>query len=121
MKTIEYGEHCFGTFVEIDGEDLHLHEYDERGEEYIKQLKLKLINELVNMVDVLSSYELKQIAEIVTQNNSKWECDQDRSRSGESCDQCGNWNYKETYNKNILITPKEMPQSEIDRIRIPKL
>lgn len=102
MNTIEYGEHCYGLYVIIDGENLHHYEYDDRGEEYIKQLKLKLVNELPNVVDRLSTYDLKIIAEIITQNNSDWEYDEEHSRDAKSCDQCGNYNYNEIYiRKNV--------------------
>ena len=98
MNTIEYGEHCYGSYVIVDGENLHHHEYDDRGEEYIRQLKLKLVNELPNIVDRLSTYDLKIIAEIIAQNNSDWEYDEEKS-SNRTCDQCGNYNYKEIYTR----------------------
>jgi hypothetical protein len=100
MNTIEYGEHCYGSYVTVDGEDLHQHEYDERGEEYIKQLKLKLVNELPKIVDRLSTYDLKIIAEIITQNNSDWEYDEENSGTN-TCDQCGNYNYNQIYERSV--------------------
>jgi hypothetical protein len=99
METIEYGKHCFGTFVRINGEDLHIHEYDERPEEYVRELKLKLINELSKIVDRFSLYDLQTIAEIITQNNNDWEYDEELSRS-HTCDQCGDYNYNEKYNRS---------------------
>lgn len=98
MNTIEYGETCFGSFVIIDGENVHQHEYDERSDEYIHQLKLKMVNELPNIIDRLSIFELKQIAEIITLNNSQWEYDEEKSRHG-SCDQCGDYNNNDVYNR----------------------
>lgn len=98
MNVIEYGEHCYGSYVIIDGENINQSEFDDRSDEYIRQLKLKLINELPNVVDNLSSYQLRHIAEIITQNNSDWDFDEDGSRSNK-CDQCGNYNYSEVYRR----------------------
>jgi hypothetical protein len=101
MNTIEYGEHCYGSYVIVDGENLHYSEYDDRGEEYIRQLKLKLVSELPNIVDNLSTYDLKILAEIITRNNSNWEYDEVGSSNGSSCEQCGNYNYNDRYNRKI--------------------
>lgn len=98
METIEYGNHCFGSFLEIDGENLQLNEYDTRSEQSIKELKLKLVNELPKIVDRLNNYDLRTIAEIITQNNNEWEYDEEQSRSSQ-CDQCGNYNYNEKYRR----------------------
>jgi hypothetical protein len=99
MEEIEYGEHCFGSFIRIDGETLELQENDERGEEYVRQLKIKLIKELETVVDQINYYDLRNIAEIITQNNSNWEYIEEDSNSS-SCDQCGNFNYNEKYRRS---------------------
>jgi len=97
METIEYGEHCYGSYIIIDDENLDLYENDKENE-YNHQLKLKLVNELPNVIDRLSIHELKQIAEIITQNNSDWEYDEHLSKTS-TCDQCGNYNYNERYRR----------------------
>jgi hypothetical protein len=98
MEEIEYGQHCFGSYIIVDGENLNFGEYDTRSEEYIRELKIKFLNELPNIVDRLSVYDLKTIAEIITQNNNDWEYDEEESKSS-SCDQCGNYNYNEKYRR----------------------
>jgi predicted house-cleaning noncanonical NTP pyrophosphatase (MazG superfamily) len=99
MKTIEIGEGCFGPSVVIDGENIHLHEYDERGEEYIRQLKLKLIEELKNNIDNVPLYELRSISEIVVTYGDGWSYQNEESRKS-FCYQCGNYNYTDIYIKN---------------------
>jgi hypothetical protein len=99
MKMIEVGEHCFGPFVIVDGENTHLHEYDERGEEYIRQLKLKIVEELKKNIDNIPMYELRSISEIVVTYSGEWSyMTEESSRS--HCEQCGNYNYTDIYIKN---------------------
>jgi hypothetical protein len=99
MEVIEHGESCFGSFIRIDGESLELQENDERGEEYIRQLKIKLIRELETIVDQINSHDLRRIAEIITQNNSNWEYIEEESDTN-TCNQCGNYNYNEKYRRS---------------------
>jgi predicted house-cleaning noncanonical NTP pyrophosphatase (MazG superfamily) len=99
MKTIEVGEGCFGPYVFIDGEDTHLHEYDERGEEYVRQLKLKIVEELKKNIDNIPMYELRSIFEIVVTYSGDWKyVSEESSRS--HCEQCGNYNFREVYQKD---------------------
>jgi hypothetical protein len=102
MQVIEYGESCFGSFLIIDGENINPHEYDERGDEYINQLKLKLVNELPNVIDKLSIYDLKKIAQLIVENNSDWEYNEDGSKTS-TCEQCRNYNYNEIYTRISLL------------------
>lgn len=95
METIEYGEHCFGSFLIIDGENLN---DDQNKEEENLILKRKLIEEINQIVDRISIRDMSTIAEIIVQNNPVWEYDENNSK-GSSCDQCGNFNYKEKYIK----------------------
>lgn len=98
MVRIEIGETCIGCDVVVDGESIFPSEYDERSEEHIRQLKLKLINELPSVVDQISSYDLQQIANIIVINGYDWEYDTENS-SKSICNQCGNYNINEIYNK----------------------
>lgn len=98
MNKIEYGDSCFGSFVIVDDENLHLHEYDNRNEEYVNELKLKLVNELLPIAKFLSINDLKTIAEIVTQYDNDWVLDEESSDTS-TCDQCGNYNYTEVFRK----------------------
>lgn len=98
METIEVVETCLGFNVIVDGESIFLSEYDERSEEHIRQLKLKLISELPGVVDQISSYDLQQIANIIVINGYNWEYDTEKS-SKSICDQCSNYNFNEVYNK----------------------
>jgi hypothetical protein len=73
MKTIELINTCFGPDVCIDGESLFLDEFDPRSEEYIIQLKLRLISELIKNVNNLSIYDCESIANIIITNNNNWD------------------------------------------------
>jgi hypothetical protein len=98
MNEIEIVETCVGSDIIIDGESVRLNENDERSEEYVRQLKLKLIGELSKVVDQISSYDLQQIAEIVATNGYDWVYDDEKS-SKHICDHCGNYNFNEVYKK----------------------
>jgi len=97
MKKIEIYEHCFGSGVEIDDRSLFLHEYDNRTEDNIRDLKLSLIQELIKNVDKLSNINLMDIARVVT-SLDEWGWIEEESKSY-SCDQCGNYNWNEVYKR----------------------
>jgi hypothetical protein len=93
MNSIVYGEGCFGPFVRIDGESLFSEQEDLKTKEYQKSL----INELLSMIDKLDMQDLQDIAKIVTRRgNWNWDATEEKY---ESCDQCGNYNWSETYTK----------------------
>jgi hypothetical protein len=98
INKIELIEGCYGTDVCINDESLFLHEYDNRSEEDIRNLKISLINELLNIVDNINLNDLKYIGEIITTISDDFEYLEEKSNEG-TCDQCGNWNYKSTYIK----------------------
>lgn len=99
INEIEYGAHCFGSYLIIDGENVDNYEQNDQNRlDHILQLKLKLVVELEKNLHRLSVRDLTTISEIITQNNPDWEFDEENSRSN-SCDQCGNYNYNEIYRK----------------------
>lgn len=97
MNIIELIESCYGPDIRIDNESLFLHEYDERSEEYIIQLKLRLLTELIKNVKNLSIHDCISIGEIIVSNDD-WENIDDESYQS-TCDQCGNYNYKNKYKR----------------------
>jgi len=104
MKKIQYGDHCFGPYVNVDGESLFVEdgefypELDKKAEE----AKMKLFKELESLLPELDMMNWRSIAEIVT-SRGRWEYDEKNSRQ-DTCDQCGNYNYDETFTK---LDPKE--------------
>jgi hypothetical protein len=48
MKEIILNENCFGPDVEIDGESLFIHEYDNRDPKLIEGLQDKLISKFAS-------------------------------------------------------------------------
>jgi hypothetical protein len=98
MKKIEISEGCFGPDVEIDGESLFIHEYDNRSPEIIKGLQDKLIDELKLLKDGLGMNHWYQIAEMVATISEKYEYNVDESSEGDSCSQCGNYNWNYVFN-----------------------
>ena len=97
MKKIELSESCFGPDVEIDGESLFIHEYDNRKPELIENLQIELIEKLKSSRHELGMNHWYQIAEIVTSVSSDFEFDVDESNEGDSCGQCGNYNWNYIY------------------------
>jgi hypothetical protein len=101
---IEIIEHCFGPDVRIDGESLSTYRgYDNtctpEEEERISSLKDQMLQELSAIKGKIDMREWREIANIITNvRGSKFELDEENS-SSDSCDQCGNWNSTETYNK----------------------
>ena len=93
MNKIVYGEGCFGPFVSIDGESL----FNEQENAKTKQQQQILINELLSIIDKLDLQDFQDIARIVTRRGD-WNWEQVEEKY-ESCDQCGNYNWSETYTK----------------------
>jgi len=98
INKIELIEGCFGPDICINNESLFIHEYDTRSEEEVKNLKILLINELLNIVNNINITDLIYIAEIITINSDKFEYLEEMSHES-SCDQCGNLNYNSIYIK----------------------
>jgi hypothetical protein len=99
MKEIILSENCFGIDVEVDGESLFVHEYDNRDPEKIKKLKESLIFGLLDIKDQLGMNDWTQIAEILTAKSKEFEYDTEDSIEFEHCEQCGNYNHKYVYKK----------------------
>lgn len=99
MKKIVISESCFGPDVEIDGESLFMHEYDNRSSEMIINLQDKLIDELKSLKHILGMSDWYKIAEIVATTSEKYEYDTEESDEGDSCGQCGNYNWSYIYKK----------------------
>jgi hypothetical protein len=104
MKKIVLSENCFGLDVEINGESLFIHEYDNRNPEIVSNLQDDLINKLKLLKDKLSISDWYEIAQlIVNNNNDEYDYDVENSKEYKHCDQCGNWNHNYIYikkNKN---------------------
>lgn len=90
MEKIEIGEGCFGPHVLIDGEPLFIEEIGKRND-----LKRKLIEKLGSLLDEMDMRDFLTIAEIVI-SRGRYEWIEGDSYS-DTCDQCGNYNYGETY------------------------
>jgi hypothetical protein len=101
MNKIEISEGCFGLDVLIDGESLFIHEYDNRNPEMINDLQDDLIDKLKTLKGGMGMNDWSMIAEIIVKLSGDYEYDVENSDEGDSCDQCGNWNYKYIYNKKI--------------------
>jgi hypothetical protein len=103
MKEIRLSENCFGPDVEIDGESLFIHEYDNRSPEMVSDLQDQLIDKLRLIKNNLSMSSWTEIAMIVINNGDEFEYDVENSKDYEPCDQCGNWNHNHKFikkNKN---------------------
>jgi len=99
ITKIEYGEGCYGPNIAIDGESLHLHEYDTRTLESVDNLKLDVLSELSKIRAALDQRDWLQILEIVTSRGA-WEFNEAECREHSNCDQCGDYNWRHTFNKS---------------------
>lgn len=96
---LEYGQHCFGSFIRVDGVDL------DREEKDIKQLKeidkkiSLILEELFVIRQELNADDWANICQIIVNNtNNKFNYIEEES-SFDTCEQCGNWNNTEVYVK----------------------
>jgi len=99
MKEIILSENCFGIDVELDGESLFVHEYDNRDPKKIDKLKESLILGLLEIKDQLGMDDWRQIAEILAVKSREFEYDTENSIEFDNCSQCGNYNHKYVYKK----------------------
>jgi hypothetical protein len=99
MKEIILSENCFGIDVELDGESLFVHEYDNRDPKKIDKLKESLILGLLEIKDQLGMDDWRQIAEILAVKSREFEYDTENSIEFDNCSQCGNYNHKYIYKK----------------------
>jgi len=99
MKKIILKENCFGPDVEIDGESLFIHEYDNRDPKVIEDIQDNLITKLHELKGSIGMDDWTIIAEIIVKLSDDFEYNVEESDEGNSCDQCGNYNHKYVYNK----------------------
>jgi hypothetical protein len=99
MKEIILKENCFGPDVEIDGESLFIHEYDNRDSKVIEDIQDNLITKLHELKGNIGMDDWTIIAEIIVKLSGDFEYNVEESDEGNSCDQCGNYNHKYVYNK----------------------
>lgn len=99
MNEIIISEGCFGQDVTIDGESLFIHEYDNRDPKMIEDLQDKLLNKLTELKQGLGMNDWAEIAKWVVQLSGEYEYNTERSDDGDSCNQCGNYNWTEVYEK----------------------
>ncbi len=85
---IEIIEHCFGPNVRVDDVSV--------TDDPTKQDKLLL--ELSEIKDKLDASDWSNIANIIVQRGNYQFLSEESSQ--DDCDQCGNWNSRETYKKN---------------------
>ena len=71
MKKIVLSENCFGPDVEINGESLFIHEYDNRNLEIVSNLQDDLINKLKLLKHKLSISDWYKIAQLIINNNDE--------------------------------------------------
>lgn len=99
MDKIVLSENCFGPDVEIDGESLFIHEYDNRSVESISKLQDELIDALRLVKDKLNMNDWSEIVQLIIHHSDEFEYDVENSKDYSSCDQCGNMNHNHIYNK----------------------
>ena len=99
MKKIELSENCFGVDVEIDGESLFTHEYDNRSPELVDELRSNVISKLSEVRHKISPQDWTNICDIIFSNTDEYEYDVDNSTEVDRCDQCGNYNHRHVYLK----------------------
>jgi hypothetical protein len=99
MNKIEISEGCFGLDVLIDEESLFIHEYDNRNPEMINDLQDDLIDKLKTLKGGMGMNDWSMIAEIIVKLSGDYEYDVENSDEGDSCDQCGNYNWRYVYKK----------------------
>ena len=99
MKKIILKENCFGPDVEIDGESLFIHEYDNRDPKVIEDIQDNFITKLHELKGSIGMNDWTIIADIIVKLSDDFEYNVEESDEGNSCDQCGNYNHKYVYNK----------------------
>lgn len=98
IDEIKIGEGCFGPYISIDGIDLS--ETESSTEEDIKNLnnlKKKLLQELHILLPKMDAYDMRLLAEVIVKRG-QWQ-DISSDSYSDSCEQCGNYNWGETYKR----------------------
>ena len=91
-------EGCFGPTVNINGESLFKGEYDQRSDSDVDKLQQILLDEISKIKSNLDMYDWAQIAQILA-SRGNFQYNESESNDGDSCEQCGNWNYCSSYTK----------------------
>ena len=91
-------EHCFGGSAYVDGIDITETDEGLFDPKEQKDARRKLLTELGKNIDNIPAYYWKELAEMVVQGNPDFEEDKEDGYH-DTCEQCGNWNYKNVYNK----------------------
>lgn len=86
---IEISEHCFGSYASVDGINLCEDEYVDKDLQ--KDYRGAILLELMKNMDNIQSYYWKELAEMVVENNPRYEINEEET-SHDTCEQCGNWN-----------------------------
>lgn len=94
---LDIGEACFGPNVNVNSESLFKNEYDQRTDEEVESLQQLLIDELSKIKSELDMNDWLQISQILVSRNHKFVCDDDGF--SDNCDQCGNYNWAQSYTK----------------------
>ena len=98
ISKIHIGEGCFGPDVSVNDHDLFISDsLSEKDIDQINILKSKLLKELELLIPILDVYDLRLISEIVVKRG-QWDISTDDSYD-DDCEQCGNYNWGETYTK----------------------
>jgi hypothetical protein len=98
LESIHIGEGCYGPNVSVNGQSLFQDEKSTlEDSKNINSLKLKLLKELELLLTTLDMYDLRILAEVVVKRG-QWKNTEEDNYS-DSCEQCGNCNWGETYNK----------------------
>jgi hypothetical protein len=98
IDNISIGEDCFGPYVRINQQDLHQHEYANQDEiKKIDTYKQMLFDELKQIYDKLDMHDLQEIAQIIV-NRGQW-IEDDTKSYNDTCDQCGNYNWGQSWDR----------------------
>ncbi len=93
---LEIINHCFGEYVRVDNVDVCDMD-DVYSKEEIAEKRMLLIEELKANMDVLHPGIWIEVAQALSHLES-FENDENESDS-DTCEQCGNWNSHDVYNK----------------------
>lgn len=94
---IEISEGCYGPDVSIDNNSLFKGEYDSRSDEEVSNLQETLLKEISQIKGSLDMRDWMEIANILVSRGRFVPKGEDYYQS--TCDQCGNYNYSETFQK----------------------
>ena len=97
MEKIEIGEQCFGPFVLIDGISIHEEFASDERESEIESIKKGIIEELNSLIPKMDVDDFRRLVEIIVRRGDY----EYINGSNDDCDQCGNYNSSESYQKIV--------------------